>query len=56
MLESEHCWRHAQECLDLAAKNKDPIQNSRLLKMAESWARLAEHAERREGKTGAPAE
>jgi hypothetical protein len=56
MLESEQCWRHAQECLDLAANNKDPIQNSQLLKMAESWARLAEHAERREGGTAHPAE
>jgi hypothetical protein len=56
MLESEQCWRHARECLDLAVKNKDPIQNNQLLKMAESWARLAEHAARREGTTGVPAE
>jgi hypothetical protein len=55
MLESEQCWQHARECLDPAAKNKDPMQNNQLLKMAESWARLAEHAERREGKTAAAA-
>jgi hypothetical protein len=56
MLDSEQCWQHARECVDLAAKTKDPIQNSQLLKMAESWARLAEHAERREGKTTSAAE
>jgi hypothetical protein len=54
MVESEQCWQHARECLDLAAKTKDPMQNTQLLKMAESWAKLAEHAERREGKA-APA-
>ena len=49
MLESDQCWQHARECLDLAAKTKDPIQNRQLFKMAESWARLAEAAERQEG-------
>jgi hypothetical protein len=56
MLDSEQCWQHARECLDLAAKTADPIQNSQLLKMAESWAKLAEHAEGREGKTKTAAE
>jgi len=56
MVESERCWQHARECLDLAAKTKDPIQNTQLLKVAESWAKLAEHAEQREGKSAPTAE
>jgi hypothetical protein len=54
MVESEQCWQHARECPDLAAKTKDQIQDTQLLKMAESWAKLAQHAEQREGKA-APA-
>ncbi|HEY7244821.1 MAG TPA: hypothetical protein VH678_13180 [Xanthobacteraceae bacterium] len=40
--------RHASECVRLAQNARSPTDKALLLKMAETWLRLAEQAEGRE--------
>ena len=42
--------RHATECVRLAQNAQNPADKALLLKMAETWLRLAEQAEGRESK------
>ena len=42
--------RHASACVRLAQQAQNPSDKARLLRMAESWLRLAEQAEDREQK------
>jgi hypothetical protein len=42
--------RHASECVRLAQNSQNPADKALLLKMAETWLRLAEQAEGRESK------
>jgi hypothetical protein len=42
--------RHASECVRLAQNAQNPADKALLLKMAETWLRLAEQAEGRESK------
>jgi hypothetical protein len=42
--------RHAIECVRLAQNAQNPADKALLLKMAETWLRLAEQAEGRESK------
>ena len=45
--------RHATECVRLAQNAQNPADKALLLKMAETWLRLAEQAEGRESENPA---
>ena len=43
--------RHASECVRLAQETQSPTDKALLLRMAETWLRLAQQAENRGQKT-----
>jgi len=47
MASADEYRRHASECVRLAQKTQSPGEKALLLRMAESWLRLAEQAEKR---------
>jgi hypothetical protein len=47
MASAEDYRRHATACVQLAQNTHNPSDKALLLKMAESWLRLAEQAEER---------
>jgi hypothetical protein len=47
MASADEYRRHAGECVRLAQASKNPGDKALLLRMAESWLRLAEEAENR---------
>jgi len=51
MASADEYRRHASECVRLAQEAQSAGDNSLLLRMAETWLRLAEQAEAREPKT-----
>jgi hypothetical protein len=53
MPSAEDYRRHASECIRLAQNAQNPGDKALLLRMAESWLRLAEQAEAR-GPGGRP--
>jgi hypothetical protein len=50
MPSSDDYRRHATECVRLTQNAQNPADKALLLKMAETWLRLAEQAEGRESK------
>jgi hypothetical protein len=50
MPSAEDYRRNASECVRLAQNAQNPADKALLLKMAETWLRLAEQAEGRESK------
>jgi hypothetical protein len=50
MASADEYRRHASVCVALAQKTQNPGDKALLLRMAESWLRLAEQAESRKQK------
>jgi hypothetical protein len=50
MASADEYRRHASECVRLAQNAQNPSDKALLLRMAESWLRLARQAESREQK------
>jgi hypothetical protein len=50
MASADEYRRHARACVRLAQDAQSPSDKALLLRMAESWLRLAEQAEKREQK------
>jgi hypothetical protein len=51
MASADDYRRHASECVRLAQASKNPGDKALLLRMAETWLRLAEEADNRAGET-----
>jgi hypothetical protein len=47
---SEDYKRSAEECRQFAGQTTDQVEREGLLRMAEQWARLAEHKAKKEGR------
>jgi hypothetical protein len=50
MTDLQQYQTRARDCMALAGKTRDHTQASQLLKIAAAWIKLAEEADRREGK------
>jgi hypothetical protein len=51
MASADEYRRHASECVRLAQETQSPTDKALLLRMAETWLRLAQQAENRGQKT-----
>ena len=49
---AEQYRRYAAECIRLAQQSHHPTEKDSLLRMAEAWHRIAEHAERASQRNG----
>jgi hypothetical protein len=50
MGKAEQYRQYAAECVRLAQQSRNPSEKDTLLRMAETWRRLAEHADERDGR------
>ena len=50
MTDLQQYQQHARDCMALTGKTRDHTQAGQRLKIAAAWIKLAEEAERREGK------